>query len=116
MRAAAGVFLLILFAGPRMQLLVNPRVCIAPCLVTATVMIEGPGPSWYCPKVAFSWTEGHASSMESECQPFDELSDRERSWVSRSRQWTYGRGDQVVSVVVAQGKNKAFMSRNVIVR
>lgn len=105
---------------PRVQLLVSPRLALCfpgrPVLVRAQVLIEDPGPRWYCPKVTFEWAEGHRSSVEGDCPPYDELSHDQRKWFRLARTMRYGCGEHEVVVTVAQGAERIQLSRLVTIQ
>jgi hypothetical protein len=123
MRALAAVLLLIAAvpaaAAPKVQLLVSPRVALClpgrPVVVRAQVLIENPGPTWYCPKVTFEWAEGHRSILEEDCAPYEQLVPAPR-WFRVARTMRYGCGEHEVVVTLASGVERIQLSRLVTVQ
>lgn len=107
-------------SAPRVQLMVSPRVAMSapgrPVVVRALVLIENPGPDWYCPRVAFEWAEGYTSAVESDCAPYDEVSADERRWFRLSRTMPYGAGEHTITVTIGQGAKRRVLTATVLIQ
>ena len=104
-------------------LTLTPRMGLAPLRLEASIRIRQKTEEMYCPSIKIEWGPGITSYQESDCPPWEELTEEEKGEIyvySRRSPGSYGCGidggcEYEIRVTLKQGRKTIVLTDTIIV-